>query len=138
MSRVLVVDDEKLIVKGLRFSLEQEGMEVECAYDGEEALEMAKCGILGRACFIFLSASAASWSGMARRMMSAPSSWQVWIWAMVDWTSRVSVLHIVWTEIGAPPPMRMPPRLICLVICVFLHCFCCLLCGNFVDFCEAD
>ena len=40
--RVLVVDDEKLIVKGIRFSLEQEGMEVECAYDGEEALEMAK------------------------------------------------------------------------------------------------
>ena len=42
MSRkVLVVDDEKLIVKGLRFSLEQDGMEVDCAYDGEEALEMA-------------------------------------------------------------------------------------------------
>lgn len=40
--RVLVVDDEKLIVKGIRFSLEQEGMEVFCAYDGEEALEMAK------------------------------------------------------------------------------------------------
>ena len=40
--RVLVVDDEKLIVKGIRFSLEQDGMEVECAYDGEEALEMAK------------------------------------------------------------------------------------------------
>ena len=40
--RVLVADDEKLIVKGIRFSLEQEGMEVECAYDGEEALEMAK------------------------------------------------------------------------------------------------
>jgi len=39
--RVLVVDDEKLIVKGIRFSLEQEGMEVECAYDGEEALNMA-------------------------------------------------------------------------------------------------
>ena len=40
MSRkVLVVDDEKLIVKGLRFSLEQDGMEVDCAYDGEEALE---------------------------------------------------------------------------------------------------
>lgn len=37
--RVLVVDDEKLIVKGIRFSLEQEGMEVETAYDGEEALE---------------------------------------------------------------------------------------------------
>lgn len=40
--RVLVVDDEKLIVKGIRFSLEQDGMEVSCAYDGEEALEMAK------------------------------------------------------------------------------------------------
>ena len=40
--RVLVVDDEKLIVKGIRFSLEQEGMEVDCAYDGEEALEKAK------------------------------------------------------------------------------------------------
>lgn len=40
--RVLVVDDEKLIVKGIRFSLEQDGMEVVCAYDGEEALEAAK------------------------------------------------------------------------------------------------
>lgn len=42
MARVLVVDDEKLIVKGIRFSLEQDGMEVDCAYDGEEAIEMAK------------------------------------------------------------------------------------------------
>lgn len=40
--RVLVVDDEKLIVKGIRFSLEQDGMEVDCAYDGEEAVSMAK------------------------------------------------------------------------------------------------
>ena len=40
--KVLVVDDEKLIVKGIRFSLEQEGMEVTCAYDREEALEAAK------------------------------------------------------------------------------------------------
>lgn len=40
--RVLVVDDEKLIVKGIRFSLEQDGMLVDCAYDGEEALEYAK------------------------------------------------------------------------------------------------
>lgn len=39
--RVLVVDDEKLIVKGIRFSLEQDNMEVDCAYDGEEALQMA-------------------------------------------------------------------------------------------------
>lgn len=43
MSRkVLVVDDEKLIVKGVRFSLEQDGMDVDCAYDGEEALEKIK------------------------------------------------------------------------------------------------
>lgn len=40
--KVLVVDDEKLIVKGIRFSLLQDGMEVDCAYDGEEALNMAK------------------------------------------------------------------------------------------------
>lgn len=40
--KVLVVDDEKLIVKGIRFSLEQDGMEVDCAYDGEEALRYAK------------------------------------------------------------------------------------------------
>lgn len=40
--KVLVVDDEKLIVKGIRFSLEQDGMEVDCAYDGEEAIEYAK------------------------------------------------------------------------------------------------
>lgn len=40
--KVLVVDDEKLIVKGIRFSLEQDGMEVTCAYDGEEALMLAQ------------------------------------------------------------------------------------------------
>ncbi len=40
--KVLVVDDEKLIVKGIRFSLEQDGMEVDCAYDGEEALAMIR------------------------------------------------------------------------------------------------
>lgn len=41
-NKVLVVDDEKLIVKGLKFSLEQDGMQVECAYDGAEALECAR------------------------------------------------------------------------------------------------
>ena len=40
--KVFVVDDEKLIVKGIRFSLEQDDMEVDCAYDGEEGLRMAK------------------------------------------------------------------------------------------------
>ena len=41
-AKVLIVDDEKLIVKGIKFSLEQDGYETDCAYDGEEALEMAK------------------------------------------------------------------------------------------------
>lgn len=40
--RILVVDDEKLIVKGIKFSLEQEGMEVDAAYDGEEAFKLAQ------------------------------------------------------------------------------------------------
>ena len=42
MSKALVVDDEKLIVKGIKFSLEQDGYEVDAAYDGKEALKMAK------------------------------------------------------------------------------------------------
>lgn len=41
-SRILVVDDEKLIVKGIKFSLEQEGWTVDTAYDGEEALNYVK------------------------------------------------------------------------------------------------
>ena len=39
IKRVLIVDDEPLIVKGLKFSLDQEGYETDCAYSGEEALE---------------------------------------------------------------------------------------------------
>ena len=42
MAKVLIVDDEKLIVKGLRFNLQQDGYETDCAYDGEEAVAMAK------------------------------------------------------------------------------------------------
>lgn len=38
--KILVVDDEKLIVKGLKFALEQDGTIVECAYDGQEAVSM--------------------------------------------------------------------------------------------------
>ena len=40
--KALVVDDEKTIVKGIKFSLEQDDIAVDCAYDGEEALNMAK------------------------------------------------------------------------------------------------
>ncbi len=39
--KILVVDDEKIMVKGIKFNLEQEGYEVITAYDGEEALEKA-------------------------------------------------------------------------------------------------
>jgi len=42
MYKILVVDDEKLIVKGIKYSLEQDGMEVHAAYDGEEALNLLK------------------------------------------------------------------------------------------------
>ena len=42
MKKVLVVDDEKLILKGIRYSFEQDDMQVDCAYDGEEALEKIK------------------------------------------------------------------------------------------------
>ena len=42
MKKVLVVDDEKSIVKGIKFSLEQDDMRVDVAYDGEEAIAMAR------------------------------------------------------------------------------------------------
>ena len=42
MAKILVVDDVKIIVKGIRFSLLQDQMEVDCAYDGEQAVEMAR------------------------------------------------------------------------------------------------
>lgn len=40
--KILVVDDEKLIVKGIKFSLEQDQMEVDVAYDGEDALNLVR------------------------------------------------------------------------------------------------
>ncbi len=40
--KILIVDDEKLLVKGIKFNLEQDGYSVESAYDGEEALKMAR------------------------------------------------------------------------------------------------
>ncbi len=42
--RILVVDDEKLLVKGIKFNLENDGYEVECAYDGEQAVEIVRQG----------------------------------------------------------------------------------------------
>ena len=42
--RILVVDDEKLLVKGIKFNLENEGYQVETAYDGAAAVELARTG----------------------------------------------------------------------------------------------
>ena len=42
MANILVVDDEPLIVKGLKFSLEQEGHIIDTSFDGNDALENIK------------------------------------------------------------------------------------------------
>ena len=44
MPKILVVDDEKVLVKGIKFNLENEGYQVETGYDGEEAVELARNG----------------------------------------------------------------------------------------------
>ena len=45
--RILVVDDEKLLVKGLKFNLENEGYQVDACYDGRSAVDMARQGDYG-------------------------------------------------------------------------------------------
>ena len=42
--KILVVDDEKLLVKGIKFNLENDGYEVDAVYDGEAAVELARTG----------------------------------------------------------------------------------------------
>ena len=42
--KILVVDDEKTIVKGIKFNLENEGYQVDVCYDGETAVDMARRG----------------------------------------------------------------------------------------------
>ena len=42
--KILVVDDEKVLVKGIKFNLESEGYQVEVGYDGEAAVELARGG----------------------------------------------------------------------------------------------
>ena len=44
MAKILVVDDEPVIVKGIKFNLEREGYQVETGFDGEEAVELARDG----------------------------------------------------------------------------------------------
>ena len=45
--KLLVVDDEKLLVKGIKFNLENDGYDVDVCYDGETAVEMARTGEYG-------------------------------------------------------------------------------------------
>ena len=42
--KILVVDDEKLLVKGIKFNLENDGYKVETAFNGEDGVELAKTG----------------------------------------------------------------------------------------------
>ena len=42
--KILVVDDERVLVKGIKFNLESEGYQVEAGYDGEQAVELARGG----------------------------------------------------------------------------------------------
>lgn len=42
--KILVVDDERLLVKGIKFNLENEGYSVDACYDGEDAVNMARSG----------------------------------------------------------------------------------------------
>ncbi len=42
--KILVVDDERLLVKGIKFNLENEGYSVDAAYNGEDAVNMARTG----------------------------------------------------------------------------------------------
>jgi hypothetical protein len=62
---------------------------------------------------IVFSASASCSRGTAQRTRSAPASATRRIWSIVAWTLAVSVLVIVCTATGAPPPTRTPPTSIC-------------------------
>ncbi len=44
MAKILVVDDERVLVKGIKFNLENEGYQVQAGYEGEEAVELARNG----------------------------------------------------------------------------------------------
>ena len=44
MAKILIVDDERVLVKGIKFNLENEGYQVEVGYDGEQAVELARNG----------------------------------------------------------------------------------------------
>ena len=62
---------------------------------------------------IVRSASASCSRGTATRTRSAPASATRRTWSIVACRLAVSVLVIVWTTTGAPPPMGTPPTWIC-------------------------
>ena len=47
--KILVVDDERVLVKGIKFNLESEGYQVEVGYDGQEAVDLARVSGIGEA-----------------------------------------------------------------------------------------
>ena len=69
--KILVVDEEQLLVKGIKFNLESEGYQVEAGYDGEEAVELARANAIPYAVDIYPhygSDVAAAWeAGMDAR-----------------------------------------------------------------------
>ena len=68
---------------------------------------------IGDCATIVLSASTSCSRGTAQRTMSAPASATRWIWSIVACRLAVSVLVIVWTATGAPPPTGTGPTWIC-------------------------
>ena len=67
--KILVVDDEKTIVKGIKFNLENEGYQVDVCYDGETAVDMAR---RGEYAVILLDLMMPKLDGKKMNMMLAP------------------------------------------------------------------
>ena len=68
--KILVVDDEQLLVKGIKFNLENEGYQVLTAYDGATAVELARRESLD---LIILDLMMPQLSGSLRAMPAKPS-----------------------------------------------------------------
>ena len=86
MAKILVVDDERVLVKGITFNLKNEGYQVETGYDGEEAVELAREGnfdliildlmmpkIDGLQACMRIRERTRSWASSAERMTTSPS-----------------------------------------------------------------
>ena len=84
--KVLVVDDEKLLVKGIKFNLENDGYEVSVAYDGEEAVELARSVdfdliILNSAVMTFTALTISERRKVMLWLHESPWSYkEIWFW----------------------------------------------------------